>query len=80
MTAEETQMDIEAALRKHEDDLLAYPNVNAVAIGEHAGRPVIKVMVVRKVPEASLQPDQILPKELEGYALDVEEIGEISAH
>jgi hypothetical protein len=37
-------------------------------------------MVVRKVPEASLQPDQILPKELEGYALDVEEIGEITAH
>jgi len=73
-------MDIEAVLRKHEDDLLAYPNVNAVAVGKHAGRPVIKVMVVRKVPEASLQPEQILPKELEGYALDVEEIGEITAH
>jgi hypothetical protein len=73
-------MDIEAVLRKHEDALLAYPNVNAVGIGEDAGHPVIKVMVVRKVPEASLQPDQILPRELEGYALDVEEIGEIAAH
>lgn len=73
-------MDIEAALHKHEDDLLAYPNVNAVAIGKSAGRPVIKVMVVRKVPEADLQPDQILPKALEGYPLDVEEIGEITAH
>ena len=73
-------MDIEAVLRKYEDDLLAYPNVNAVGIGEREGRPVIKVMVVRKVPESALQPAQILPKELEGYPLDVEEVGAITAH
>ncbi len=73
-------MKIEAVLRKHEDALLAYPNVNGVGIGERAGRPVIKVMVIRKVPESSLPPDQILPKELEGFALDVEEIGEVTAH
>jgi len=79
MTAEETQMDIEAVLRKHEDALLAYPNVNAVGIGERAGRPVIKVMVIRKVPEASLKPDQVLPRELEGFAVDVEESGQITA-
>src|SRR3546814_5117615 len=46
---EETQMDISTVLRRHEDDLLAYPTVNAVGIGERAGRAVIKVMVVRKV-------------------------------
>ncbi|MGF1594072.1 MAG: hypothetical protein ACFCUW_12370 [Kiloniellaceae bacterium] len=73
-------MEIEAVLRKHEDDLMAYPNVNAVGIGEKAGRPVIKVMVVSKVPESALQPSQVLPKELEGFAVDVEEIGEIAAH
>lgn len=72
-------MDIEAVLRKHEDALLAYPNVTAVGIGERAGRSVIKVMVVKKVPESSLQPDQVLPKELEGCGLDVEEVGEITA-
>lgn len=72
-------MNIEAVLRKHEDALMAYPNVNAVAIGERAGRPVIKVMVSRKVPESALQPDQILPRELDGCALDVEEIGDITA-
>jgi hypothetical protein len=59
---------------------MAYPNVNAVGVGEMSGRPVIKVMVVQKVPEASLKPEQILPKELEGFALDVEEVGEIAAH
>ena len=73
-------MDIETVLRRYEDELLAYPNVNAVGVGEKAGRPIIKVMVVTKVPESSLKPDQILPKELEGFAIDVEEIGEIAAH
>jgi len=72
-------VDIEAVLRKHEDALLDYPNVNAVGIGARAGQPVIKVMVTRKVPESSLSPGQVLPKELEGIALDVEEIGEITA-
>jgi len=72
-------MDIEAVLRKHEDALLAYPNVNAVGIGERDGRPVIKVMVTRKVPDASLKPDQVLPRELEGFAVDVEESGNITA-
>ena len=73
-------MDIEAVLRRYEDELMAYPNVNAVGVGAKSGRPVIKVMVVKKVPEDSLKPDQVLPKELEGFALDVEEIGEIAAH
>lgn len=73
-------MDIEAVLRRYEDELMAFPNVNAVGLGEKSGRPVIKVMVVKKVPEDSLKPDQVLPKELEGFMLDVEEIGEIAAH
>ena len=73
-------MDIEAVLRKHEDALLAYPNVIGAGIGERAGHQVIKVMVVRKVPESSLQPDEVLPKELDGCALDVEEIGEPKAY
>ncbi len=72
-------MDIEAVLRKHEDTLLAYPNVNGVGIGERAGHQVIKVLVAKKVPESLLSADQILPKELDGCELDVEEIGEITA-
>src|SRR3546814_7611862 len=74
---EETQMDISTVLRRHEDDLLAYPNVNAVGIGERAGRAVIKVMVARKVTEASLLPGQILPKELEGYPRSEEHTSEL---
>lgn len=80
MTVEVTLVDIETVLREHEDALLALPNVNGVAIGERAGQTVIKVLVAKKVPESSLEPDQIVPKTLEGFALDVEEIGEITAH
>lgn len=72
-------MEIEAVLRKHEDALLAYPNVTGVGIGERAGHQVIKVMVVRKVPESSLRPEQVIPKTLDGCELDVEEIGEPTA-
>ncbi len=73
-------VDIEAVLRKHEDALLAYPNVNGIGIGERAGKPVIKVLVARKVPESALSPDQIIPKVLDGCETDVEEIGEITAN
>src|SRR3546814_13803067 len=63
---EETQMDLSTVLRRHEDDLLAYPNVNAVGIGERAGRAAIKVMGVRTAPEASLHPGKIMPQDPAG--------------
>ena len=36
---------------------------------------VIKVFVSKKLPEHLLQPDEIIPKTLDGYQTDVEEIG-----
>ena len=49
-------MDIADVRQKYENDLLRLPNVNGVAIGDKAGKPVIKVFVTHKVPESSLQP------------------------
>ena len=40
---------------------------------------MIKVLVTQKVPESQLKPDQVIPKTLEGYETDVEEIGIITA-
>src|SRR3546814_6596406 len=54
MNLEEMQMDISNVMRRHEDELIAYPNVNGVGIGESAGRAVLHVMFSMKVPEASL--------------------------
>lgn len=72
-------MNIEEALRNHEDALMALPNVQGVGIGVKAGKSVIKVFVSSKVPENSLRPDQRVPAVLGGYEVDIEEIGTISA-
>lgn len=64
---------------RHEGELLALPNVTGVAVGERAGEPVIKVFVVEKVPESALAPEELVPRSLEGYPVDVEEIGSIEA-
>lgn len=70
---------IEEARRRHEDELLALPNVTAVGIGERAGEPVIKVYVGRKVPASELAPDERVPASLDGHPVDVEEIGVVEA-
>ena len=38
-----------------------------------------KVFVTHKVPESALQPQEVVPKTLEGWETDVEEIGVVTA-
>ena len=64
---------------RHEGDLLALPNVVGVGVGEREGKPVIKVFVTQKAPESTLGADERVPVSLEGYEVDVEEIGVIQA-
>lgn len=72
-------MGITDVRQKYENILLSLPNVNGVAIGEKAGKPAILVFVTHKVPESSLQPQEIIPKTLDGFETDVQEIGSITA-
>jgi len=72
-------MSIKDVKMKHEEKLMRLPNVTGVGIGEKGGKEVIKVFVTHKVPESSLQPDEIIPKSLEGHEVDVEEIGTVTA-
>lgn len=72
-------MSIEAVKMKYEEQLMQLPNVIGVGIGEKAGKAVIKVFVTHKVPESALRPHEIIPKVLEGYETDVEEIGVVTA-
>ena len=72
-------MSIKDVKMKHEEKLMRLPNVTGVGIGEKGGKEVIKVFVTDKVPESSLRPDEIIPKSLEGYEVDVEDIGTITA-
>lgn len=73
------QLAISDAKARHEGELLALPNVTGVGIGERAGKPVIKVFVSRKVPESMLAPNDRVPAALEGFEVDVEEIGLVEA-
>jgi hypothetical protein len=66
-------------MKKHEEQVMQLPNVTGIGIGKKAGKDVIKVFVTQKMMETALQPDEIIPKTLEGYQTDVEEIGIVTA-
>jgi hypothetical protein len=71
--------DIKSTKRKYEDQLMGLPNVTGIGIGERAGKEVLKVFVTQKVPESDLKPEEIIPRVLDGYEVDVEEIGFVTA-
>jgi hypothetical protein len=72
-------MSIESVKTRVEPELLKLPNVIGCGIGEKEGREVIKVFVTAKVPEGELDPEAVVPKRIDGYDTDVEEIGEVTA-
>ena len=72
-------MDIASVQKKHEDKLMKLPNVTGVGIGEKDGEKVINVYVTHKVPLSALKPDEVIPTNLDGYAVDVQELGVVTA-
>ena len=69
----ETAMSIKDVLRKHEDFLMALPDVQAVGLGRKGGKDVITVFVATTVQR------QDIPSSLEGYDIDIQEIGTVTA-
>jgi hypothetical protein len=76
---EEAEMSIDDAIRvmdAHVKELMAIPGVAGVAVGAlDDGRPCIQVLVVKMSSDLL---DRI-PKEIEGYPVDIQETGEIRA-
>ena len=72
-------MSIQAVLQKYENHIMQFPNVTGMGIGLKGDKEVIKVFVTHKVPESDLYENEIIPKGLEGYETDVEEIGIVTA-
>lgn len=68
-------MKIEDALDKHQDRLMAVPGVTGVGIGARAGKSVLVVMVKALTSELRAK----IPARLEGFEVEVEVTGEISA-
>lgn len=71
---------------RHEQGLLAKPNVVGVGIGmkyieeQQAQEVALIVMVTRKVPATELAPEDRLPSAIEGVPVDVKEVGEFEAY
>ena len=67
------------------DELMALPNVVGLGIGlrhiggESTGEVALVVLVSSKLPLVQLDESGILPHEIEGVPVDVQEVGEISA-
>jgi hypothetical protein len=72
-------MTIEEVVRQAEPKLRKKANVVGVGQGERGGKPVIKVLVTRKLPEAELRKEDRVPKTVRGVPTDVVEIGVVSA-
>jgi len=70
-----SRRDINAVLAAHDKELLAIPGVTGVYVGVLADKqtPCLKVMLVRRTPEAA----ERIPKQLEGYPVVTEVTGEI---
>jgi hypothetical protein len=72
------KMNIRAVKMKHEEQLMRLSNVMGVSISEKGGKEVIKVFVTHKIPKSSLRPQDIIPETLEGFEVDVEELGSLT--
>ena len=66
---------IESVLKDHVDQWMAVEGVVGVYQGEQDGNACIKIMVVRK----SKNLESLLPKEVEGYVVVIEETGVIKS-
>ena len=76
---------IRSVLKAHQNALMAKPNVVGVGIGFRETHGVrtdtvgIVVLVSHKFPAAELSPEALLPTELDGIPVDVQEVGKVAA-
>jgi hypothetical protein len=67
------------------EDLLAKPNVIGVGVGlreregELTDEIVLVVLVTKKLPRTEIEANDLIPTEIEGVPIDVQEVGEIAA-
>lgn len=74
----------EGVKQRYQAEILAKANVIGVGVGyrSRAGKiteeVAIIVMVTRKQPRAEIPEGDLLPREIEGIPVDVQEVGQIS--
>jgi hypothetical protein len=71
--------------RRVEAQLMSIANVVGIGVGlrqigeEYSDEVAIIVMVRKKLDEAELKPEDIVPEEIDGIFVDVQEVGELQA-
>jgi hypothetical protein len=75
---EAKEMDVALVVRKYEKYLRRLPYVIGIDSVEKEGKEIIKVIVLQKMPLSNLEPEDIIPKELDGYEISVEEMSAIT--
>lgn len=80
------QLDkVNAVKYKYQHELLAKENVVGVGVGyqqkdgQRTNQIALVVMVRKKVPGDQLTPEDIIPEEIEGVPVDVQQVGDIQA-
>jgi len=79
------QAQVKQAKDLHKERILSKPNVVGIGLGykETRGKKTDELCVValvrRKVPEAGLEPADLVPREVDGIATDVLDVGELRA-
>ena len=68
-----TPRPIEDVLRDHTPALMAMTGVVGTAMGQDHGRSCILVLVTRRTEALT----RSIPREIEGYAVRVDEVGEV---
>jgi hypothetical protein len=75
----------EVVRRRVQAELLHKANVVGVGVGlrrvqgRKTGEVALVVMVDHKVPRAQLAPGDVIPSEIDGVPVDVQEVGELEA-
>lgn len=74
-----------AVKEQYQDRLLSMPNVVGLGVGlrqvggQRTDQVCLVVMVNRKLSPALLAPHELIPSELEGVPVDVQEVGDLHA-
>ncbi|NWF69526.1 MAG: hypothetical protein HXY40_10610 [Chloroflexi bacterium] len=85
MFNDEQMQRVIAVQQRYSEFLMRMPHVVGIGVGiatcggQPTGELSLVVMVNEKLPEAQLSAEQMLPKELDGVRVDVQETGEFSA-
>jgi hypothetical protein len=80
------QNQVQRIKARHESYLLSFPNVTGVAVGlcqengTFTQEICIVVYVKKKIDPKKLKPTDIIPPELDGIRVDVQESGEFRPH